>query len=293
MRSKLFVPGSRPELFSKALASAADALSFDLEDSVTLDRKAEARAALQRYFSGLPFSACGKTVIVRINAVDTGLTEADIAAVAQPGVNVINLPKPSSVDEVRQVADLIQQAEKRNGVAQPMGILLNVESPFALRHADALALAHPRVMGLQVGLGDLFEPLGISRQEPVAIHNTLFSIRMSAARAGIAAYDGAFADIQNTDGYRQEAALAYRLGYAGKTCIHPSQIAIANAVFTPTSDQIRDALDVLDATAKAESTGTGAYVVNGKMIDVPFVLRARRVVEDARRFGLIEPSPRV
>jgi citrate lyase subunit beta / citryl-CoA lyase len=293
MKSKLFVPGSRPELFAKALASQADALSFDLEDAVPEARKPEARAYLRDFLlesppdSNAPSTARfgGKTMIVRVNAIDSPHFEADLAAVVQAGVNLINVPKPRSAEDVRAAANALDAAERANGVTEPIGLLLNIESPGALRRAFELASAHPRVKGLQLGLGDLFEPLGIARRETAAIQQAMFALSMAAGEAGVFAYDSAFADIRDQAGFRAEARLARSLGFIGKSCIHPSQVALANEVFQPTPDEIAHAQRVVDAAAEADAAGRGAYVVDGKMIDGPFVARARAILAQAASNG--------
>jgi citrate lyase subunit beta/citryl-CoA lyase len=287
MRSKLFVPGSRPELFAKALASAADALSFDLEDSVAEGRKDEARQALRQLLAADAARSAAKTLIVRVNALDTPHFAADVATVVQPGLHLINLPKPESADDVRAAALAVEQAERANGVAQPVGLLLNVETPKALRQAFELATAHPRVAGLQLGLGDLFEPAGIARTSAPAIQQAMFTLRMAAAEAGVFAYDSAFANIKDQAGYRAEAELARSLGFLGKSCIHPTQIVLANEVFRPTDAEIAHAVKVVEAARVAEAQGVGAYVVDGRMVDRPFVIRAQAIVAVARRLGLL------
>ncbi|RSZ39700.1 MULTISPECIES: CoA ester lyase [unclassified Variovorax] len=287
MRSKLFVPGTRPELFAKALASAADAICLDLEDAVSEPRKDEARETVRRLLADTDLASSRKTLIVRVNAMDTPHFERDVAAVAQAGVHLINLPKPQSPAHVRTAAEAIGQAERANGVQAPIGLLLNIETPNALRTAAELALAHPRVAGLQLGLGDLFEPLGIARREPSAIRQAMFAVRIAAGEAGLYAYDSAFADIRDAEGFRAEAMLARNLGFLGKTCIHPSQVAIANEVFRPTDEEIAHACKVVEAAREADAKGIGAYVVDGKMIDIPFVIRARAIVESARSLGLL------
>ena len=289
MRSKLFVPGSRPELFAKALAGAADALSFDIEDSVAEDRKAQAREILRGFLVSDAARATSKTLIVRVNAMDTPHFEADVAAVVQPGVHLLNLPKPDSSDDVRAAVVAIERAERANGVTEPVRLLLNIESPRALRLAYELASSHPRVAGLQLGLGDLFEPAQIARREPVAVGQAMFAMRMAAAEAGIFAFDSAFADIADEAGYRAEAMLAHNLGFIGKSCIHPKQVAIANDVFRPSDAEIAYALEVVAAAGDAEASGMGAYTVGGRMIDKPFVIRAREIVEAASRLGLLPP----
>lgn len=284
MRSKLFVPGSRPELFAKAFAGDADAISIDLEDAVAEERKAEARGIVRDWLrSGAPTR--GKRVIVRVNAMDTPHFEADLAAVVQPGLHVVNLPKPQSAQDVRAASAAIARAERANGVEQPVRLLLNIETPRALRDAAAIAGADPRVMGLQVGLGDLFEPLGISRRDIGAVQQVLFAVRLAAGEAGVDAYDGAFADVRDTEGYLAEARLARRLGYVGKTCIHPSQVALANEAFRPSDEEVAHARRVTQAAAQAQ--GVGAFLVDGRMIDRPFLQRARAVLEMAERLGML------
>jgi citrate lyase subunit beta / citryl-CoA lyase len=292
MRSKLFVPASRPELFAKALASAADALSFDLEDAVAPERKPQARADLRAFLQTDDALATGKTLIVRVNALDSPHFAADIDAIARNGVSLINLPKPEHPDDVRAAAEAIEAAERDNGVTAPIGLLLNVESPKALRMAAELAGAHPRVAGLQLGLGDLFEPLGIARRETGAIQQALFALRIAAGEAGVFAYDTAFANIKDADGFRAEAQMARAYGFIGKSCIHPSQIAMANEVFRPSDEDIAHAVRVVEAARDADAKGIGAYVVDGKMIDPPFVERARVLVADAARLGLLSEAQR-
>lgn len=286
MRSKLFVPGSRPELFAKALAGDADALSFDLEDSVSPGRKAEAREALRTLLSGPAAQGSGKTLIARVNPRGSDHFQADVRAVVWPGLALLNLPKVESTDDVLAAVDALEAAERANGVTTPVGLLLNIESARGLRLAYPLASAHARVAGLQLGLGDLFEPLQIARHEPAALHSVMLQLRLAAGEAGVFAYDAAYARFQDVDGFRAEAGLARRLGYLGKSCIHPSQVAHANEVFRPSDEEIAHARRVAAAADEAEGRGVGAYTVDGEMVDAPFVLRARAVLATARRMGL-------
>ena len=287
MRSKLFVPASRPELFAKALASAADALSFDLEDAVAAERKPQARLALRELLLSDAVADTGKVLIVRVNALDTPHFAADLSAVVRPGLDLINLPKPSSVDDVRVAAAALERAEQANGVTTPIRLLLNIESPKAFRHAAELAGAHPRVAGLQLGLGDLFEPLGMARRDLSAIRQAMFALRIAAGEAGVFAYDSAFANIKDEAGFSEEAEMARAMGFLGKSCIHPSQVALANEVFRPSDDEIAHAVRVVEAARDADEKGVGAYVVDGRMIDPPFVERARVLVGQARQMGLL------
>lgn len=291
MRSKLFVPASRPELFAKALASDADALSFDLEDAVAASRKAEARDHLRAFLHSPAATESKKAFIVRVNAFDSAHFQADLAAVSCPRVDYVNLPKPSSAQEVCEVAKAMTRVEAEQGVATPIRLLLNIETPAALRHAYELACASERVAGLQLGLGDLFEPLAIARNNRAAIDSTLFALRMAAGEAGIFVCDSAFANIKDPDGFRHEAQRARDFGLIGKSCIHPSQIALANEVFRPTDAEIAHALKVVNSIGSAAAAGIGAYVVDGKMIDEPFIRRARVIVAQAEQLGLIATRP--
>jgi citrate lyase subunit beta/citryl-CoA lyase len=290
MRSKLFVPGSRPELFTKAMNSPADAISIDLEDAVVEDRKAHARTTVGDWLRSRERATNDKLVIVRVNAMDTPHFAQDVAAVVQPGLDILNLPKPASAEAVREAVQVIAQAEKTHGVTQPIRLLLNIETPKALREAAALGQADPRVMGLQVGLGDLFEPLGIERRDVAAVQHILLAVRMAAGEAGVDAFDGAFANVADADGYLAEAQLAHRMGLSGKTCIHPSQIALANQVFRPTDAQIRHAQRVIEAARHFDAAGQGAFLVDGHMIDVPFLRRAQSILALAQRLNLVLAS---
>jgi citrate lyase subunit beta/citryl-CoA lyase len=280
MRSKLFVPASRPELFEKALHSAADALSFDLEDAVAPSQKPQARAHLAALLAGLP-PGTGKTMLVRVNAFGTEEFEADISALGSASIDIINLPMAEDADAVVEAITRIE----RNAALTARGVkfLLNIETPKGLRKAADLATAHPKVMGLQIGYADLLEPCGITRSDREALAYIRLAVRLAAAEAGIAAYDGAFAAVRDIEGYRAECLAAKHHGFAGKSCIHPSQIAAANDIFMPDANEIAWARKVVAAAADADARGVGAYLVDGQMIDKPFVERARAVVALADR----------
>jgi citrate lyase subunit beta/citryl-CoA lyase len=290
MRSKLFVPGSRPELFAKAMASEADGLSFDLEDAVDEAMKDEARRELAKFLRALP-PGHGKTIIVRVNGLETPHFEADLEAIVGPGLDIVNLPKPESADDIRACADALAEAERGIG-CEPIDILANIESPKAFRLAAEIAAASPRVVGLQAGWGDLIEPLDIDRYNPAMIEACLLHIRIAAGESNVWAYDGAYANIKDPEGYKREAESARRLGYLGKSAIHPSQVPLANAVFRPTDAEIAHSLEVIEAARDAARRGVGAFTVNGKMVDAPFIRRAEAILALARKLNLITPEER-
>jgi len=288
MRSKLFVPASRPELFHKAMASPADAICFDLEDAVRFQHKDKARQQLHDLFQNPEYQQLkkehNKIIIVRINAFDTPHAQEDIQAICREGVDIINIPKINSAEDVLASIDLIANTRQENGCQAAIKILANIETPIALKNASAIGAAHPDIWGLQLGLGDMFEPLNITRYSQPNVHAIMFSLRMAAACSRVMAYDGAYANVEDLDGFRAEALMAKSLGYLGKSCIHPSQVPTANEVFSPTAQEIEWSAKVIQAAQDRQAHG--AFLLNGKMIDAPFVLRAQAILDTAKRLGI-------
>jgi len=278
MRSKLFVPGSRPELFAKALAGGADALSLDLEDAVVPALKQEARERVGEFTASAAVREAAKLIIVRVNAPDSEHFEADVHAVVRRGLTLLNLPKIESTRALLDAIAVIERAEAANEVDEPVRLLVNIETPLSLANAAAIARAHPRVAGLQLGLADLFEAQGIARRDTANVHAAMFAVKMAAAQAGLFAIDGAYADLEDGDGFTAEAMMARRLGFAGKSCIHPRQVALANAAFAPREAELAIARRIVEAARLAEHAGRGAFVLDGKMIDLPFLKRAQAML---------------
>ena len=286
IRSKLFVPGSRPELFPKAFSGAADALSFDLEDAVVPGKKAQARSNVAAYLRNA-LQDSGKVTIVRVNGLSSDYFAADISTLAGKGVDIINLPKVECRDDILRALDAICEAENSSGATRRVGILANIETPKGLRLAFEIATADPRVVGLQLGFTDLSVACGIRGQNKTALNAVRLGVRFAAAEAGIASYDGAFVNVKDTDGFRRDVEEARDLGFAGKSCIHPSQVAIANAVFSPDREEIARATSILAAATEANERGIGAFLHEGEMIDAPIVARARGVMALAHKLGLV------
>ncbi|HEU0043970.1 CoA ester lyase [Sphingomonas sp.] len=274
MRSKLFVPATRPDFFAKALGSDADAISFDLEDAVPADAKTTARMRLAEFLAGDAIRATGKTIIVRINAVDSGHFQDDLIALAHARIDLINLPKGESAKAVRAAAEAILQCRAQ---AAPARLLVNIETARGLIRAGDIAVAHPMVAGLQVGLNDLFAQLGIGRRRE-HVHAALWTVRVAAGAAGCFAYDGAWPDLTDAAGFRGEAELARSLGFLGKSCIHPSQIAIANTVFGIGAVTMERARRIVAGARGAAAAGRGAFALDGEMIDAPMIRQAEAML---------------
>ncbi len=277
MRSKLFVPGARPDLFAKALAGDADAISFDLEDSVPTDGKSAARARVAECVASDAARGSGKTIIVRVNGAATPWFADDLAAVAVAGVDLINLPKIDDAGEARAAAEAVAAAAHARGLETAAGLLMNVETPRGLARAGEIAAAHPAIRGLQAGLNDLFQPLGIART-PANVHAALWQIRFGAGEGNAFAYDGAWPDVTDEAGFRAEAELARDLGFLGKSCIHPKQVALANAIFGHGAAALAEARRIVAAARDAAADGRGAFLLDGKMVDRPMVARAEALL---------------
>lgn len=260
------MPGSRPDLFPKALASAADSLSFDLEDSVNEADKAAARANIRDFL--LNAGPANKLFIVRVNALDTRHFEADMTSLRGCPVHLVNVPKMEAADDVHRALRSCPEA---------VSLLANIETPRGVRLAAEIATAHPRVAALQVGFVDLFSQCGIAPDEVHAKYGLRLSLRLAAAEAGIAIFDSAYANVKDSEGFRAEALAAHRLGFAGKSCIHPSQVLIANEVFLPSPADLAWA----NAVVTAARQNPGAFLFNGEMIDKPILERARAILKRA------------
>ncbi|QQV77732.1 CoA ester lyase [Sphingomonas aliaeris] len=271
MRSKLFVPGARPDFFDKALSGDADALSFDLEDAVPGDGKAAARTRLADFLGSDAVRASSKTIIVRVNGMDTPHFAGDVAALTAVRVDLINLPKCEDAATVDAAARHIDGAR----------LLPTIETPRALARVAEIA-AHPAVAGLQVGLNDLFATLGMDRRSPRHVHAALWTIRLGAGESSRFAYDGAWPDIADAAGFEAEAELARSMGYLGKSCIHPRQVGLANAIFGTDEATVARARRIVAAADAAAAAGRGAFTLDGAMIDRPMIDQARALLETKR-----------
>ena len=285
MRSKLFVPASRTELFGKALSGAADALSFDLEDAVEEGQKARARAALKEALQSPAFSTSAKIIIVRVNAWNTHHCREDVRAVLEPRLDMINLPMVDDPQQLVELCEWLQVLEAERGQPRQVRVLANIESPRGLRLAAQIACAHPRVCGLQIGYGDLFGPMGADPTDHEFSQWVRMQVRVAAAEAGVAAYDGAYTNVRDLEGYERSARAAARLGFAGKSCIHPTQVEAANRCFQPSEQAVAHARRVVAEAQRQLEAGVGAFTVDGQLIDGPLIDRARELVARVDRDG--------
>jgi citrate lyase subunit beta / citryl-CoA lyase len=273
LRSVLFVPGTRADRFERALASGADAVVFDLEDSVEPGRKDDAREAIGGLFARSTGGAAGALRFLRVNAVSTAWWSDDTRfAHGLTGVDAVVLPKAESAEQVAATAAAVAPAG-----AVPIVPLL--ETSRGVLGAAAIAAAKATIPALLFGAEDLTAELGVPRT--IDGEEVLFArsqVVLAAASAGTDAIDAVFTDIADEGGLRRDASRARALGFHGKMAIHPGQIATIHDVFTPTAAEFEQAQRIVDAYDAALRAGSGVIRLDGKMVDVPVATRARKLL---------------
>lgn len=281
LRSLLFVPGDRPDRFAKAASSGADAIIIDLEDSVGLERKVFAREATAEYLSGdrpIP-------VFVRVNPQDSHLTYDDLASVLPYIPDGIMLPKAEGARSIHWLrAEAAAVADSQDGEAPPI-LPIATETPGAVFDLGSFRDVAHYLAGISWGAEDLPAAVGAatSRESDgryTAPYEMVRSLTLFAAHAaGVAAIDTVFPDIKDEGGLSAYVARAARDGFTGMLAIHPSQVAIINAGFTPSSAQLVHARSIVDAFAARP--GAGVLQLNGKMIDAPHLKAALSILARA------------
>lgn len=285
-RSVLYVPGNRLRMLAKAPTLPADAFVLDLEDSVPLEEKAEARRLVREALISGAFA--GRTVLVRVNSLPSGLTADDLKEVVVPGLFGVDVPKVESPEDVREVEELLAWAEGRADL--PRGTLrvgIGIESPAGLLRAEAIVRASRRVVSLSLGAEDFTFNLGTQRSstgEELFLPRAL--IALTARAVDVQALDTIYPDFRDPEGLIREARLARQLGFTGKYAIHPDQLEPINRVFTPDEAELRWAQEVVEAYDAAQQAGLGSIAVGGRMVDRPIYERARRTLELAARWGV-------
>jgi citrate lyase subunit beta / citryl-CoA lyase len=281
LRSLLFLPGNRARFYEKLAEFRPDAVIVDLEDAVPPAEKALARSMVRERLGG-PLLA-GLKVFVRVNAVDTSYFRDDVRGIVSAELDGIFVPKARSAEQLREANMLLAQAEQRLGMEMgTVRIVPIVESVRGVLNAQELATASPRVMALAFGAEDFCLDLGVERSPDGAeTRYPRAQVALAAHGAGRLAIDTPWTAIDDAAGLLREAIEGRQLGYVAKQAIHPSQLPTIHTVFAPTADEVAWASRVVAAYDEAIAQGTGAINLDGKLIDVPMVERARRVIEQA------------
>ena len=281
LRSLLFVPGNQPKMLEKAAGCSPDAFVPDMEDSVPVEEKVNARHITASFLPQL--AKTGALVIPRVNAMDTGLLEDDLAAVIGPHIDGVSVGKICTPQDIMYVSDVIAGLEEKAGV--PVGqtkLLPWIETAMAIVHCYEILAASPRVIGAAFGAEDFTHDMGIERTEDDSEVAVPRSITCVASRAAdVLALDTPFFGFRDLDALRQNALVSKKIGFKGKFAIHPAQIDTINEVFSPSSEEIDHARRVVAVFEEAERDGRGSTSLDGKVIDVPVMKRARTLLEIA------------
>jgi citrate lyase subunit beta/citryl-CoA lyase len=296
-RSELAVPGSQPALFKKALDSAVDYVFLDLEDAVAPGDKEQARRNVIQGLQEHDWRGRGKTICVRINGIDTHYMYRDVIDVVEQAghrLDTILIPKVGVPADVYLVDALLTQIETARGFSQRIGIDVLIETALGMANVEAIAQSSPRLEAMHFGVADYAASCrartvvigGLNPDYPGDQWHFALSRMIVACRAyGLRAIDGPFGDFNDSEGYVLAAKRGAALGIEGKWAIHPSQIALANDVFTPPPKEVERARRILDALEQAAKEGRGAAQLDGRMIDAASARMAQNVVNTADAIG--------
>jgi len=287
-RSRLYLPGAEPKFFVNAGIHEPDAIILDLEDSVHPDHKDGARLLVRNALRCVDFQHAER--MVRINQLPLGL--ADLEAIVPEGPDVILIPKTETAEQVEEVERAVESCQKRAGTSRPLWLMPILESALGIENSFPIALASGRVCALTIGLEDLTADLGVTKtEEGDETSHARRRLVLAAHAAGVQAIDSVYGDIGNLEGLRAWGTRARALGFEGMGCVHPRQIQVIHDAFAPSPAELQRALRVVSAFEDASRRGLGVVSLGTKMIDPPVVARMLRLVDQARRMGLVPDPP--
>ncbi len=283
-RALLYMPGDDRHKIEKALTLGVDSICMDMEDGVAINKKAEARTSIARALQELKFGSSEK--LARINAVGSGLEQADIQAVLPYRPDGIVIPKLEELKQIQWASELIEAAELKNGwPLKSIRLLVDVETAKGILNLKEIA-SHPRLDAIIFGGEDFAASIGATRT--VEATELLYARQASvtaAAAFGLQAIDIVTIDFKDLEALRAESEFGARLGFTGKQIIHPAQVEPVQSAFTPQAEAIANARRIVETFEASQSKGAGAYALDGKMIDMPLVKNAQKVLDRARAAG--------
>ena len=291
-RSELAVPGSSPKMFEKALKSSADYVFLDLEDAVAPDDKIPARQNVIDAINDLDWKGSGKTISVRINSIDTHYMYRDVVEVVELAgskLDTILLPKAGTASDVYMLSAMLNQIETAKGLKNRIGIEILIETTLGMANVMEIAKQgrDERLEAMHFGVADYAASCrarttvigGLNPDYPGDQWHAGLSQMLVACRAyGLRAIDGPFGDFNDPESYKDAARRGAALGFEGKWAIHPSQIELANEVYTPPKEEVSHAKQILIALDEAAKAGRGAAQLNGRMIDAASAKMAENIV---------------
>lgn len=299
-RCQLFGPGSRESLFEKMAKSAADVINLDLEDSVAPADKDRARANIIQAIGDIDWG--DKTLSVRINGLDTPFWYRDVVDLLEQAgdrLDQIMIPKAGNASDIYAVDALVTAVERAKGLSKRINFEVIIESAAGICHVEEIAASSPRMQAISLGAADFAASMGMATTGIGGTQENYYMIRegqkywpdpwhwaqtaiVAACRAhGLLPVDGPFGDFSDQDGFVAQARRSATLGMVGKWAIHPSQIALANEVFSPSEAAVAEAREILAAMEKAKAEGAGATVYKGRLVDIASIKQAEVIVRQA------------
>ena len=299
-RCQLFGPGSRPAIFEKMAAAAADVINLDLEDSVAPDDKAEARRNIIAAIGDIDWGT--KTLSVRINGLDTPYWYRDVVELlenASDRLDQIMIPKVGNAADVYAVDALVSAVEAAKGRGKRISLEVIIETAAGIAHVEEIAASSPRLQAMSLGAADFAASMGMQTtgiggtQENYYMHRdgqkywadpwhwAQTAIVTACRTHGVLPVDGPFGDFSDDEGFRAQALRSATLGMVGKWAIHPKQVALANEVFTPSEAAVTEAREILAAMEEAKRTGQGAAVYKGRLVDLASIRQAEVIVRQS------------
>ena len=303
-RCQLFGPGSRPALFAKMAASAADVINLDLEDSVAPNDKDQARANIIAAINDVDWGT--KTLSVRINGLDTPWWYRDVVDLMEQAgerLDQIMIPKAGCAADIYAVDALVTAVERAKGRTKPIAFEVIIESAAGICHVEEIAAASPRLQAISLGAADFAASMGMATTGIGGTQENYYMIRdgqkywpdpwhwaqtaiVAACRThGLLPVDGPFGDFSDPEGFRAQAMRSATLGMVGKWAIHPSQIALANEVFSPSEAAVTEAREILAAMEQAKRDGAGATVYKGRLVDIASIKQAEVTLRQSDLIG--------
>lgn len=299
-RCQLFGPGSRPAIFEKMAASAADVINLDLEDSVAPSDKDSARANIIQAISDIDWGA--KTLSVRINSLDTPFWYRDVVDLLEQAgdrLDQIMIPKVGCGADIYAVDALVSAIEAAKGRSRKIAFEVIIESAAGIAHVGEIAAASPRLQAMSLGAADFAASMGMQTTGIGGTQENYYMLHegqkhwsdpwhwaqtaiVAACRThGVLPVDGPYGDFSDDEGFRAQALRSATLGMVGKWAIHPKQVALANEVFTPSEAAVTEAREILAAMEQAKANGEGATVYKGRLVDIASIKQAEVIVRQS------------
>jgi citrate lyase subunit beta / citryl-CoA lyase len=282
-RTLLFIPGNNERFVNKSFSLESDILCYDLEDSVPLNEKALARNLIRTKFAEARVGNHESSLFVRVNSISSGVVKIDLSEVIQPGIDGIVLPKINDSTELLEVSQIVQQLEKeRNLESGKIALIPSIETARGVVNTFSIARSDDRVVAVVFGVFDFLHDMDIEEITDANSYSYARSkIAIDAKAAGVSSLDGIWQDVHDIQGLITDATTARKLGFSGKTLIHPSHIEPVRQVFLPTPSQVIWAKKVIAALSESmeRGTGSGAVKLDGKMIDAVHYKQAKSLLE--------------